>query len=95
MEGKPTKIRRNLMLKEMDIKWIPNGNRRIFSVKFISGSGNLHFFPMVFACGLRYNMKDARQRAVCPCDEKGNATDHVYPVGIDTIIQFNQMEVIL
>lgn len=83
------------MLKELDIKWLPNGKRRIFSIKFVSSSGNLHYFPMVYACGLRHNMKDARQRAVCPCDERGNYTDHIYPVGIDRILMYNEMEVIL
>ncbi len=95
MATKPTHIRRNLMLKEIDIKWLPNGTRYIFSIKFISKRGRIYFFPHAYACGLPYDLKEARQRGIQPCDEKGNAINHVYPVGIDTIIMFNQLEVIL
>lgn len=93
--AKPSKIRRNLMLKQMDIKWLPNEKKVLFSIKFIEKSGKLLFFPFACSRGLRYNMAEARQRGIQPCDEKGNTIDHVYPVGIDAIILYNQMEVIL
>jgi len=83
------------MLRELDIKWLPNGKRMLFSVKFITKSGALHFFPIACCRGLRYDMRDARQRGIQPCDEYGNPIDHVYPAGIEAIIQYNQMEVIL
>ncbi|MDR0830039.1 MAG: hypothetical protein LBN95_08015 [Prevotellaceae bacterium] len=94
---KVTHIRRNLMLKEMSIRWLPNGKRNIFSIKFVDKEGKLRFFPQVFATGLSYSVKDSRQRGVQPCDCKGNPdpNTHIYPVGIDRIVKFNNMEVIL
>lgn len=93
--AKPTHIRRNMMLKELDIRWLPNGNRYIFSIKFSDKQGFLHFFPYAIVRGLRYDVREARQRGIQPCDEKGNPIDHVYPAGIDAITQYNKMEVIL
>lgn len=93
--GKPTQIRRNLMLKEMDVKWLPNGKRNTFSIKFVTKSGNIHFFKSAFMTGLPYNVKEFRQRGIQPCNEQQEPIDHVYPVGIDAILMFNLMEVIL
>ena len=83
------------MLQQMDIRRMPNGDRILFSVKFVTQGGNLHFFPLVYICGLPWNVKESRMRGVQPCDKWGNATDHVYPVGIDNFLMFNQMKVIL
>ena len=92
---KVTHIRRNMMLAEMDIRWLPNGKRNMFSIKFSDKSGKLRFIAKAYACGLPYNVKDARQRGIQPCDCNGNPEYHVIPVGIDRITQFNNMEVIL
>ena len=91
----PKYIRRNMVLKEMDIRWLPNGRRSMFSIKFVDKKGCLHFIPRAYACGLPYNVREARQRGVTPCNEFGEAIDHVYPVGIDNILMYNTMEVIL
>jgi hypothetical protein len=88
-------IRRNLMLKEIDIKWLPGGKRNIFSVKFVTKSGSIHYFPYAYATGLKYNMSEFRQRGIQECDEFGKSIGHVYPVSIDAILMFNKMEVIL
>lgn len=92
---KATEIRRNMMLKELDIRWLPNGQRNIFSIKYVDKSGKLRYIPQAYARGLPYNLKDARQRGIQPCDCKGNAEGHVYPAGIDVIVMFNGMEVML
>jgi hypothetical protein len=92
---KATRIRRNLMLKEMDIRYLPNGRRHIYSVKFVDKSGKVRFIPQGYTRGLPYNVKDARQRGVQPCDCSGYPMYHVYPVGIDFILMYNNMEVIL
>lgn len=83
------------MLKEMDIRFLPNGSRNIYSIKFIDKSGKVRFIPQGFTRGLRYDVRESRQRGVQPCDCKGNPEGHLYPVGIDLIILFNGMEVIL
>lgn len=95
MEGKVKHIKRNMMLKQIDIKFLPNGTRHLFSIKFVTKLGYLHFFPKAYATGLRYSLKDARQRGIQECDSSGKKIGHVYPVGIDLVIMFNQMEVIL
>ena len=95
MAKRPTHIRRNMMLKELDIRWMPNGKRYVFSIKFSDKNGYLHFFPFAISRGLTYNVREARQRGIQPCDEKGNPIDHVYPVGIDAFTKYNGMEVIL
>jgi hypothetical protein len=82
-------IRRNLVLKELDIKELQDGNRRVFSIRFIKINGESVFFPRAVASGLKGNMKDNRLRSVIPVDEDGKNTAHVYPVRIDNIIEFN------
>ena len=93
---KPTHIRRNLMLKELDIKWLPPGNKRhTFSIKYVDKNGYLYFIPRAYACGLRMNMKANRMRGIQPCCDTDIPEGHPIPVGIDRIVQYNQMEVIL
>ncbi len=93
--AKPTHIRRNLVLKELDIRFLPNGKRSIFSIKYVDKSGKIRFIPQAFCRGLPYDVKENRQRGIQPCDCKGNPEGHLYPVGIDAIIMYNSMEVIL
>lgn len=92
---KVTHIKRNMVLKEMDIRFLPNGKRNIFSIKFVDKQGKLRFIAQAYARGLPYNVKVSRQRGIQPCDCKGYPEGHVYPAGIDLMTQFNQMEVIL
>ena len=92
---KPKVIRRNLMLKIMDIKFFENGKRNIFSIKFIDLQGRVRFIPQAYVRGLRYSVKDARQRGIQPCDCGGRNEGHILPASIDLITQFNGMEVIL
>jgi hypothetical protein len=41
------------------------------------------------------NNKEARVRGLQPCDCKGNAEMlHVYPMGIDNILMFNEKRVV-
>jgi hypothetical protein len=83
------------MLKEMDIRWLPTGRRNIYSIKFVEKSGKIRFIPQAYTRGLRYDVRDARQRGIQPCDCRGNPEGHLYPVGIDAIVMYNNMEVIL
>lgn len=77
-----TTIRRNLALKEYDIKETPEGNQVVFSIKFIKKDGELVFVPAAVACGLTANMKKNRLRGIMPVDNKGNRTGDPYPVSI-------------
>jgi hypothetical protein len=89
------KIRRNLMLREYDIKETPAGKQTVFSIKFIKQNGEIVFMPRAVACGLTANMSKNRLRGVVPIDVKGDKISHPTPVDIDAIIQWNGMEVIL
>lgn len=88
-------IRRNLALKELDIKEDPSGRQVIFSIKFLKKNGELVFLPRAVACGLPYNLKKNRMRGVVAVDGKGEKIGHVYPVSIDYIIEYNEKQIIL
>lgn len=83
------------MLKDLDIRTDESGAQRVFSVAFIKQDGQKVFFPRAIATGLRMNMKENRVRGILPVDDKLEATDHVYPVGIDRFIEYNGMEITL
>jgi len=82
-------IRRNLVLKELEIKETPEGKQIVFSLKFVKKDGELVFMPHAVAAGLKMNMKKNRMRGVLPVDSQGNACGHVTPVHIDSLIEWN------
>ena len=88
-------IRRNLALREYDIKSTPGGDPVVHSLKFIKINGELVFLPRAVACGLNVNMKENRLRGFLPIDEKGNKTGHPTPVNIDAMIEWNGKKIIL
>ena len=89
MTPKIETIRRNLVLKELEIRETPEGKQIIFSIKFVKKDGELVFIPRAVATGLKMNMKENRMRGVLPVDENGNAFGHVTPVHIDSLIEWN------
>lgn len=88
-------IRRNLMLREYDVKETPGGKQVVFSIKFIKQNGELVFLPRAVACGLTANMDKNRMRGVIPIDGNGDGIGHPTPVNIDAIVEWNGKEVIL
>lgn len=90
-----TKIRRNKVLKYLDIKETPSGEQNTFSIVFIKKDGERVFLPRSVATGLPFSLKTNRMRGVMPVDSEGEKTGHVYPVNIDNILEFNAMEVML
>ena len=88
-------IRRADVLREYDIKETPQGRRVVFSIKFVTRSGELVFLPRAIASGLPWNVAENRQRGVMPVDQSGEKTSHVYPVRIDNIIEWNGKRVSL
>jgi hypothetical protein len=88
-------ITRNQMLNELDIRTLPDGRKRIFSIKFVTKEGKLVFVPQAYACGAgRMNHKRYRVRGIQPCDCQGNPEMHVYPVCIDHIVAYNGRRVV-
>ena len=86
-------IRRNLVLREYDVKETPDGKQKVFSIKFVKANGELVFIPRAVACGLKMNMKQNRMRGVIPVDARGDSAGHPTPVHIDAITEWNGMKV--
>ena len=82
-------IRRNLALKEYEIKETPDGKQTIFSIRFVKKNGEIVFISRAIAAGLPFNNKDKRMRGVLPVDRDNNSSGHVTPVHIDGIIEWN------
>jgi hypothetical protein len=92
-QSKVESIRRNLVLKEFEIKETPQGKQIVFSIKFVKKDGELVFIPRAVATGLKMNMKENRMRGVLPVDENGDSCGHVTPVHIDALMEFNGLKV--
>lgn len=89
-------IRRKTVLQEMDIKTNPRtGEQIVFSIQFDTLNGERIYYPRAICCGLNMNMSANRYRGIIPVDKHKNRIGHPTPVGIDRIIQFNGMEVLL
>ena len=86
-------IRRNLVLKEYEIKETPEGNQVTFSIRFVKKNGEMVFIPCAVAAGLPFNGKENRMRGVLPIDALNKATGHVTPVHIDGIIEWNNKKI--
>lgn len=84
------------MLEIMSIRETPSGTKNIFSIKFVDKKGVLRFFPNAIATGAgKMDNYEYRLRGIQPTCPSGNPEGHVYPVGIDRIVEFNGMRVIL
>jgi len=86
-------IRRNLVLKEYEIKETPDGGQITFSIKFVKKNGELVFIPRAVATGLKMDMKENRMRGVLPVDSLNDAIGHITPVHIDSIVEWNGKKV--
>jgi hypothetical protein len=88
-------IRRNVALREYDIKETPQGRQVQFSIKFIKKNGEMVFLPQAVASGLAMNLSDNRMRGVVAVDGNGDKIGHVYPVNIDLIMEWNGKQIVL
>ncbi len=95
MNDEKVKIRRNLALKEYDIKENPAGDQATFAIKFVKKNGELVFIANAVAAGLPFNAKENRMRGVRPVDKKFNPTGHITAVDIDAIVEWNGKRVVL
>lgn len=93
MEGQ---IRRRAVLQELDLKENPEtGKQMVFSIQFDQKDGTRVYYPRAVSCGLKMNLKANRVRGIMPVDKFGERMGHPVPVGIDRIVKFNGMEVVL
>jgi hypothetical protein len=88
-------IRRNVALREYDIKETPQGRQVLFSIKFLKKNGEMIFLPKAVATGLPFNLKDNRMRGVIAVDDHGDKIGHPYPVNIDLILEWNGKQIVL
>lgn len=88
-------IRRNLALREYDIKETPSGKQQTFSIRFITKKGESVYLPNAVASGLTCDFKKNRVRGVIAIDSGGDRIGHPYPVNIDAIVEWNGKKVIL
>ena len=89
-EMKKQPITARQMLDELDARTLPDGRKRIMSIKFCTLEGKLHFFPQVYVTGTQgVNLKKMRYRGIQPCDCKGNPEAHIYPVKITNILELD------
>ena len=87
-------ITRSEMLADMDIRTLPDGRRRVVSVKYVEQGGKLRFFPQCTIGGAgRMDNKKWRVRGITPCDCKGQPEDHVHPVRIFNVVEYNGRKV--
>ncbi len=91
----PSTIRRNLALREYDVKTLPSGRQAVFSVKFVKKNGELSFIPRGVASGLPFHVAGNRMRGVMPVDDSLSQTGHVVAIDIDALVDWNGMKVIL
>lgn len=88
-------VRRSQVLDELDIRVLPDGRKRVFSIKFVTKEGKLYYFPRAFSCGAgRMDQREYRMVGIRPCDCQGNPEGHVTPVVIDNILQFDGRRVV-
>ncbi len=88
-------IRRNLALREYDIKEDRTGGTVTFSLKFVKKNGELVFIPLATAAGLPFNATKNRMRGVRPVDSMLNQTGHIHAVDIDAIVEWNGKRVVI
>lgn len=89
-------IRRRTVLQEMDVKRVPGTDEQVvFSIEFDRKDGVRVFYPRAVNCGLKMDIKANRVRGVLQVDRFGDKMGHPVPVGIDRIVRFNGMEVVL
>jgi hypothetical protein len=91
--GEIQTIRRNIALKEYEIRETPDGHQVVFSIKFVKKNGELVFIPQAVAAGLRFSLKDNRMRGVLPVDAMGKSFGHITPVHIDGLVEWNGKKV--
>lgn len=91
----PSTIRRNLALREYDVKESPSGRPSVFSIKFVKKNGELVFVPRAIASGLPFHVADSRMRGVMPVDASLRQSGHIMAVDIDAIVEWNGNWVVL
>ena len=81
------------VLGELDEKTLPDGSKKVFSIKFVQKDGEVRYFNRAISSGLNLNLKKHAMRGILPVNKQLKPIDHPYPVKIWSIIEFNNNEV--
>ena len=83
------------MIAKIDERYDRYGKKIIHSIKFITKTGKLHYFPQVFfqGAGRNINNKEYRLRGVQPCDCKANPEGHPFSVKLTNILAIDDYTV--
>lgn len=79
----------NAVLADWDEAKLPNGNKKVITVAFVTKQGEFRYVKQGVKCGLRFNMKATDYKAIQPIDSQGNEIGHVMPVWIHSILFYN------
>ena len=90
-----TTIKRAAALREMEVRETDNGKPNYFSIQFYMKDGQMVTIPRAQVTGLRINMTTNRMRGIRPLDAEGKPIGHIYPVCIDNIRTFNNLQVVI
>lgn len=88
-----TTIKRADALRQMETREKSKGEAAYFSIQFYKKNGELVSLRKAKITGLRANMKEQRLRGIQAVDHAGNAIGHIYPVSIDNIRTYNDLQV--
>jgi hypothetical protein len=88
-------IKLHQVLAELDMAMDAEGKQRSFSMRFVNRKGESVFIFRGVKCGLKMNLKEQAMRGVRPVDKDLNPINHIYPVWIWAITEFNGKKVIL
>ena len=88
-------IKRADALREMEVRETSKGKPNYFSIQFYKKNGELVSIPRAQVTGLRVNMTANRLRGIRPIDADGQTIGHIYPVSIDNIRTFNDLQVVI
>ena len=94
INNKPT-IRRVDALRQMELREDENGKRIYYAIQFFDKNGNCIYFSRAYTCGLRCDMKKNRMRGIQQVDAAGNKINHIVPVSIDYLREFNHQRIVL
>ena len=86
-------MKRHEVLHEIDIKELPDGKPKVFSIKFRTKKGELIYMPAAISTGLKMDMAKNRMRGVIPVGRDLEPVGHPTPVSIDLIVEFNGKKV--
>jgi len=90
-----TTIKRADALRRMEVRETTQGKPNYFAIQFYKKDGEMVTILRAQVTGLRVNMTENRMRGIRAFDADGKPIGHIYPVSIDNIRTFNNLQVVI